>query len=513
MIELQLPTLEEVENEMLRRKLEGSLFEFTLWVFEKIYKRPFFHNWHHETLCQVLEDVHSGKLLHTIINIPPRYTKTEITVKVFTAWCYAKAPDCEFINLAYSDELGLANSSAVREIIQHEEYQKIWPLEFKKDSTAKKKWKTKAGGEMSAGATGGAVTGFGAGKLGATEFKGALIVDDPLKPEDARSDTVRNGINGRFPNTIKSRLNDRKTPMIIIMQRLHEADPAGFLLDGGTELKFTHVNLPAINEDGPSTYDPRYPGEALWPAKHTEEELEQMRLNDAMVYAGQYQQRPAPAEGNIFKDENFQFYKTIPSDIYYKVHSWDMTFKEKSKTKGKKTDFVVGQEWGKRKNGDIYLLPNMVRDRMGFDKTLEAVQLFIANHPDFKALLIEDKANGPGIISMLRREGTKRIIEVEPDGGKVERAECQVPLFKAGNIFFPDPMIAPWVNDFINELKVFPNGKNDDQVDACTQAIQHLDNTTPKKIGEVNPDQKPFSDSFNKKRYKDRKSRIKVKEY
>ena len=178
-------------------------------------------------------------------------------------------------------------------------------------------------------------------------------------------------------------------------------DPGGFLLDGGTELEFTHICLPAINEDGPSKYDKREVGEALWPAKHDEEELEEMRLSDAMGYAGQYQQRPAPAEGNIFKEEYFKFYTRVPDNLYYKCHSWDMTFKEKSKTKNKKTDFVVGTEWGRQhQTGDLYLLPDMVRARMGFDKTLDAVKIFIENHPDFKALLIEDKANGSGIISI-----------------------------------------------------------------------------------------------------------------
>jgi len=511
---LSIPSVEEIEREELRRKLEGSLFQFTLWVFRVVYKREFLINWHHKTLCQILEDIHAGELLHTVINIPPRYTKTEIVVKIFTAWAFAKNPACEFINLAYSDDLALANSSAVREIMSHEAFQELWPIEFKRDSQAKKKWKTIGNGEMSATGSGGAVTGFGAGKLGSKEFAGAMIVDDPLKPEDSNSDTIRNSINNRFPQTLKSRLNSRTTPMIIIMQRLHEEDPAGFLLDGGTELAFTHISLPAINEDGPSKYDPREIGEALWPAKHDEQELEEMRLSDALGYAGQYQQRPAPAEGNILRDEHFQFYKRPPTDLFYKCHSWDMTFKEKSKTKGKKTDFVVGTEWARQNStGDIYLLPDMVRDRMGFDKTLEAVQLFIENHPDFKALLIEDKANGSGIISMLKKEGTRRVIEVEPNGTKMERLQSQIPLFKAGNIFFPDPSIAPWINDFINECKIFPNGKNDDQVDSMTQAIQHLDELSMGAMSGMNSKTDSFSKRFNTDKRDSHKTRIKVKRY
>lgn len=332
---IKFPSKEAIEREILRRKLEGSLFEYLLWVFKEVYKRPFEVNWHHKSLCDVLEKIHNGDLLHTIINIPPRYSKTEIVVKVFISWCYAKNPACEFIHLAYSDDLALANSAAIKEIIESVEFQSIWPVALKRDSTAKKKWKTLAGGEMSAAASGGSVTGFGAGKMGSEQFAGALIIDDPLKPEDSNSDTLRNNINNRFPQTIKSRLNDRATPLIVIMQRLHENDPCGFLLDNGTELDFTHINIPAVNEDGPSWYDPREEGEVLWDFKHNKEELEAMRKKDDMTYAGQYQQRPAPKEGNIFK--KFRFYTELPPDLIFKVHSWDFTFK------GRKTsDYAVG---------------------------------------------------------------------------------------------------------------------------------------------------------------------------
>lgn len=509
---IEIPSVESIDFQLETLKLEEDLFEFMLWVFRVIYKKPFLFNWHHKILCRVLMEIHSGKLLHTIINIPPRYSKTEIVVKIFIAWCYAKNPTCEFIHLAYSDDLALANSSSVKEIIESIEFQSRWFVEFKKDSKAKKKWKTVAGGEMSAAASGGSVTGFGAGKIGAKEFAGALIIDDPLKPEDSNSDTIRKTINNRFPQTIKSRLNDRNTPMIVIMQRLHEDDPVGFLLDGGTELEFTHICLPALNEDGPSEYDPREKGEALWEFKHTEEELESMRVSDACGFAGQYQQRPAPEEGNIFKW--FQFYKEIPEDYYYKIHSWDMTFKEKSKRKNKKVDFVVGTEWGKRKsNNNIYLFPDMVRARMGFPDTLDAITIFIKNHLDYKAILIEDKANGSAIISSLVKNKVQRIIPIEPQGDKVERAEAIAPLFRANNIFLPHPAIAPWILDFINELKVFPNGKHDDQVDSTTQAVEYLDKIGGGSMADTNKKTKPYRKTFADKRKDTRKSKIKLSNY
>lgn len=502
---LELPSTESIDFQLKTLELEEDLFEFVLWVFAVIYKRPFKINWHHRILCKILMAIHSGKLLHTIITIPPRYTKTEIIVKIFPAWCIAKRASCQFLHLAYSDALAHDNSSAVKSIIDSIEFQQRWFVPLRKDTTAKKKWKTIEDGEFSATAAGGSVTGFGAGIFGSEEFGGALIIDDPLKPDDAKSDTLRTSVNFRFPDTIKSRLNDRRTPMIIVMQRLHEDDPVGFLLGGGTELKFTHINLPALNEDGPSEYDPREVGEALWPDKHTEQELEQMRLKSAMNYAGQYQQRPAPAEGNIFK--RFRYYKELPNDLNFKVHSWDFTFKAK-----KTSDYVVGSNWGKRKsNKDIYLI-DLVREKMGFADSLKAIKAFAIKHPDFNAVLVEDKANGSAIIDSVKGI-IKKVIPIQPTGSKEERAEAQAPLWDAGDIWLPHPSIAPWVEDFVNEHKVFPNGKYDDQVDSGTQATEYLD-----KIGsaggmkDANTEQEPYRKTFEKKK-RHQPSRVKVNTY
>lgn len=522
---ISIPSKDSIKRELEKRRLEEDLYNYLLWLFEKVKKEEFLSNWHHRKICDALMKVFRGEITFLIINLPPRYTKTEIVIKAFVSWCLAKNPKSKFIHLSYSEDLALDNSSAIREIVTSDEYQYFWPTELKKDSDAKKKWFNKHGGGVYATATGGQITGFGAGKVEDEdapnyrfEFSGAILIDDPLKPDDALSDTLRTKPNERFNNTIKSRRNSKRVPIILIMQRLHEEDLAGFLLDGGSEYEFYHLNLPAINEDGPSEFDPREVGQALWPAKHNEEDLEAMRLADAEGYAGQYQQRPAPEEGNIFKTPYFQFYTEVPEHLTYKCHSWDLTFKEKAKNAKKtkkKTDFVVGQEWAKNIDGDFYLLPHMLRDRMGFDRTLTAVKSFIKDHPDYKALLIEDKANGPAIIDRLRKEKVKRIIEVEPNASKIERAQSQVPLFKGKSIWFPDPSIAPWVRDFINELKVFPNGKNDDQVDAMTQALQHLESIgshrIPKDVASGDKN-RTFHNDFMKKD-KVRKSRIKPKEY
>lgn len=504
---LELPTIESIKFQLETYALEEDLFKYLIWMFNNIKKEEFLTNWHHKQIADALMRVYRGELKYLIITLPPRYTKTELVIKAFVSWCLAKNPKCKFIHLSYSDDLALDNSSAVREIVTSDEYQERWPMILKQDSQAKKKWFNHAGGGMYAVATGGQITGFGAGAVSSKEFAGAILIDDPIKPDDAGSDTIRNRINDRFNNTIKSRTNSKETPIIIIMQRLHEDDMAGFLLDGGSEHEFFHLNLPALNEDGPSEFDPREKGEALWPDKHDEEDLEAMRLSDANMFAGQMQQRPAPAEGNIFR--NFKFYKELPDDTFYKVHSWDMTFKAQSKSKRNTVDFVVGTEWGKQKSTkDIYLFPDMVRARMGYSDTETAVETFTNKHSDYKALLIEDKANGSAILDKFKKK-FRRMIAVEPTGDKVERAEAVAPLFQAGDIYLPHKSICPWIDDFVNELKVFPNGRHDDQVDSATQAIEYLDRIGAGSMREFNKKTERFRKNFDKRK-KGRESKIRI---
>ena len=149
---------------------------------------------------------------------------------------------------------------------------------------------------MYATASGGAITGFGAGGTDESRFAGAIIIDDPLKPDDAFSEVKRAAVNNRYNNTIRSRVNSRNTPIIVIMQRLHEDDLSGFLLDGGSDEEWTHLCMPALKENN----------EPLWPDKHSFEELESIRKADSYTFAGQYMQTPAPDEGGEWKKDWFE---------------------------------------------------------------------------------------------------------------------------------------------------------------------------------------------------------------
>lgn len=498
-----VPTPDAIEREFEKRRLEKDLLEFLIWIFEVIKKDEFLENWHHREIADTLMKVYRGELTHVIINLPPRYTKTELVIKAFVAWCLAKNPKCKFIHLSYSDDLALDNSSSIKETVLSDEFQRLWPTELKQDSKSKKKWYTREGGGVYATSTGGQITGFGAGGMG-EDFEGAILIDDPLKPDDARSDTIRTRINERFNNTIKSRTNSRKTPIIIIMQRLHEDDFSGFLLNGGSEFEWYHLNLPAINEDGPGPQDPRQVGDALWEQKHTVEDLKAMEKTSAMTYAGQYQQRPAPAEGNIIKQAWFKFYYELPQSLYYKIHSWDMAFK-----KTNQSDYVVGQVWGK--DGNDFYLVDLLRERMSFGESLKAVKHLVKRHPDYKACLIEDKANGPAIVSSIRDE-ISRVIAINPEDSKEARFEAVAPIVEAGQVYLPHPSIAPWVRNFIQELITFPNAANDDQCDSFSQALNWLDRKSSQQFKKIPQEKnKPFSQRKDLTRH--RKSRIKINSY
>lgn len=232
------------ELAVLKYALENDAMLFFRYFYKAKAGMPAVINWHHLFIQYVLNLVMLGQVTRLIINCPPGYNKTEIAVINFIARGLALYPRSRYIHTSYSNDLALANSSKIKDTIELPEYQELWPTELRVDSKSKKSWNTEAGGGMVATATGGAVTGFRAGRM-ERGFSGAVIVDDPLKPDAAYSDVLRNKANNQFPNTLRSRLAVEDVPIIVIMQRLHPDDITGFLLGGGTGDKWHHLILPA----------------------------------------------------------------------------------------------------------------------------------------------------------------------------------------------------------------------------------------------------------------------------
>lgn len=339
---LSQPAFGASAKDLLSLELRSSLEKFTRAMFRQQYKRSFLMSYHHKLICKALQDVVDGKCKRLMINMPPRYSKTELCIKSFASWGYALNPKCKFLHLSYSDTLVNDNSDTVRSIMMEPLYKELFPESaLEKERGSSKRWKTKAGGEFYAVSTQGQVTGFGAGlvdedpdaALGDTSitgiaeiddvlnmfdaksniFNGAILIDDPMKPEDAESDVVRERINMRFENTIRNRTNSRNTPIIIIMQRVHEHDLCGYLQElepdewrvlslSAIQKVPTDENIP-IDEDKPETYNEM----ALWPVKHSLEELYSLRDKNPIVFDTQYMQDPKPREGLMYS-EGFHTY-------------------------------------------------------------------------------------------------------------------------------------------------------------------------------------------------------------
>jgi len=314
---------------------KSSLLYQTRYLFKKTQGRKFVIGDHHQQICEVLECVLRCELTKVMINIAPRYGKTELAVKNFVAHALALNSSASFIHLSYSDDLALDNSEAIRDMVESEAYQQMFPhVQIKQDSDAKKKWYTTDGGGVYARAAGGQVTGFGAGKVDdeakvsdhdkqeeadflaeldgmlsdlniKSGFNGALIIDDPIKPDDADSDTRRERINQRFNSTIRNRVNSRNTPIIIIMQRLHENDLCGFIMSQeeytydleeakADKNKWYVLSIPVIKTDDEGN---EY---ALWPFKHELAELKKMEVDFPIIFGRQYMMDPQPKEGYLY---------------------------------------------------------------------------------------------------------------------------------------------------------------------------------------------------------------------
>ena len=420
------------------------------------------HAPHTKLMAQKLQQVEEGKIKRLIILLPPRHSKSRTVSETFPSYFIGKGKhqgkDRRVILTSYGDSLARRFGRYNRNII--EEYgEKVFNVKLDQSNTSITNWSL-------AGSDAGMIsTGIGGGITG--EGADLLIIDDPIKNrKEADSITYRNMIWDEWQNTLYTRLQPDGA-VIIIVTRWHEDDLVGRLLNPnyGEVEDWDIVRLPAIAEKGDLLG--RKEGEPLWPERNFDKNWAEKTKAavGSRVWASLYQQRPAPAEGNITNREWWQYYDELP-DLEEMIQSWDLTFK-----KTQTGSYVVGQVWG-AKGPDRYLI-DQVRARLDFTGTLRAIRTLSKKYPEARQILIEDAANGPAIISTLRRE-IGGIIPIKPEGSKEERAAAVSPQIEAGNVFLPRPGKAPWVQDFIEEWAVFPLGEYDDQVDAASQALNRL---------------------------------------
>lgn len=444
--------MQTVSDSELETALAANSLEFFLeWESQGAWKPAA----HLTLLCSKLEAVERGEIKRLMVFMPPRHGKSEVVSKKFPAWFLGRNPGKEIIISSYSADLAYDFSRIARNTLR-ERGQQLWEVQLAHDSAAVTRWSIDGhrGGLMAAG-VGGPITGRGAH---------VAIIDDPVKnSEDASSKTMRDKNFDWYRSTLRTRLAPGGA-IVLVMTRWHEDDLAGRLLADDSE-QWEVISLSAKAELGDALG--RQLDAPLWPSRFPADELAQIKIDlGSQLWTALYQQRPAPAEGDMLKRGWWRYYKELPGHFDEIIQSWDMSFKDSDTS-----DYVVGQVWG-RVDADKYLL-DQVRARLDFPATVQAVRRMKAKWPETRAILIEDKANGTAVISTLRTS-IAGIIPIEPMGSKEARASAVSPQIEAGNVYLPDPSIAPWVQDFVEECAAFPNGVNDDQVDATTQALNRL---------------------------------------
>jgi len=440
---------------------EDDFLFFARYLYKKNHNRNFTIAPHFEKIAESLVKVITGETKRLIINIPPRYGKTELAVKLFIAYGLAINPQSKFIHLSYSDDLALDNSSQTKEYIESESYQNLWPMSLKKDAQGKKKWFNESGGGVYATASGGAITGFGAGLTDSEIFSGAIIIDDPLKPDDAYSEVKRNAINHRYNNTIRSRVNDRNTPIIVIMQRLHEDDLSGFLLNGGSGEEWEHLCLPALDEDN----------NPLWPDKHTFKELELIRQADRYTFAGQYMQTPSPDEGGEWKKDWFK--KIDKSEVPLNTLNWELII-DGAYTKLTSNDPTGYQIGAKYKND--YIILSSVDKYLELPELLKDIPNYIESQEvEIGLILIEPKASGKSLKQMISSTTGYNVTEIKTDfvnNSKIENVRACSNAIEGGRVKL---IKGSWNDSFLKQVGTFPNAKHDEHIDLTCYGIErHL---------------------------------------
>ncbi len=447
-----------VKQKAIKYKCENSLLFFARYIYKENHNRKFIMSKHFEEIAMFLESVYDLKITRGIINIPPRYGKTELIIKLFTSWCIAKVPTCKFIHLSYSDSLALDNSAQTKEYIQSDAYQELWKMTLKKDAQSKSKWFNEYGGGMYATASGGAITGFGAGGTNADIFEGAILIDDPLKPDDAFSEVKRNAVNQRYNNTIRSRTNNRNVPIIVVMQRLHEDDLSGYLLNGGSGEQWTHLNLPALDENN----------NPLWKEKHTFKELEAIRQADNYTFAGQYLQTPAPDEGGEWKKDWFEVIDK--SEVPLNNLRWELII-DGAYTKNTANDPTGYQVGAKYKND--YIILSSIDRYLELPELLKDIPNFINSLPvKIGLILIEPKASGKSLTQMIRSQTGYNVAEIKTqfvNNSKIENVRACSNYIEGGRVKL---IKGNWNNSFLKQIGTFPNAKHDEHIDLTCYGVE-----------------------------------------
>ena len=420
-------------------------------------------NWHIEVIAATLEACRRGEISRLIINLPPRHLKSICASVAFPAWVLGRNPAAQIMCVSYAQDLSDKLARDCRTIMNARWYQALFSTRPASRKPALQEFETRQHGYRLATSVGGVLTGRGA------DF---IIIDDPLKADEATSETQRRSANEWFDHTLYSRLNSKQTGCIIlIMQRLHEDDLVGHVLE---QEDWKVLSFPAIAEKdeefvierpfGGRTRFSRRKDDVLHPERESREVLDRIwRALGEYDFAAQYQQAPAPLGGGMVKLEWFPRYQLddLPDRFDQIVQSWDTANKV-----SELSNYSVCTTWGI--NGTRIYLLHTLRQRLDYPELKRAVreqwQAYGAT-----VVLIEDRASGTQLIQELKVEGLHAVTGYTPEGDKIMRLHAQTATIENGFVYLPQE--APWLAAFLQELTTFPNGKYNDQVDSTSQAL------------------------------------------
>jgi predicted phage terminase large subunit-like protein len=503
-------TLDDIRQGVIKAECELDHLFFTRYFFKNRQSIKFIVNWHHHLIADAIQRVIDGTCPNLVINVPPGSSKTEMAVINLIARGLALNPYARFLHISSSDDLVLLNSQTARDIIQSDEYQALWPLQIADDAKAKKRWNVLINGQKAGGvyavSLGGQITGFRAGHM-APGFQGAIIIDDPLKADEAYSPSAVKTANRQLLSTVKSRKANPATPVVLIMQRLRENDCTGFIKGGNFPGKWEFVTIPALIDDAyiaalsdklRSAVDSAHRDDkgrySYWPYKEPLEDmlaLEAGNGTDAdgnrvsrFVFSSQYQQSPTALGGNIIKGQWFPRSKP-PKILFRKIYA------DTAQKTAERNDYTVFECWGYGEDKKIHLLdllrgkweaPELKRQAVDFWNKHIAVTAI----GTLRELVVEDKSSGTGLIQEIKRTERIPVRGVERNKDKLTRVMDAVPFVDAGFVILPDD--APFVSDFIVECEAFTaddSHAHDDQIDPMCDAIADMLAAKPKSFFDI----------------------------
>ena len=459
---LTLDDAREAKKELARRSL--AEFARQAWhVLEPATELKW--GWALDAICEHLEAITEGNIRRFLANVPPGSMKSLLTGVIWPAWEWGPRglPSMRYLGTAHKQELAVRDNMKCRRLIQSEWYQSRWPVSLTSDQNAKTKFENDKTGFREA--------------MAFTSMTGSrgdrVILDDPHSVDDANSVASLQSAVTTFREALPSRVNNDQSAIVIIMQRLNEADVSSVAIDLGYE----HLMIPMRYEPGRSRVtclgweDPRrVDGELMFPERFPEEQVTELeKTMGSYAVAGQLQQRPSPRGGGILKEAWFRHYRDVPE------LEWRSIYADTAMKTGQENDYSVFECWGRSMTGQAVLI-DMIRGKWEAPELLDRARAFWLRHQaahisPLRAMKVEDKVSGTGLIQTLRWEGIS-ILPIQRDKDKISRAYDAAPFIESGNVLVPE--WADWLDGFMDEVKTFPAGAHDDQLDPMFDAIRDI---------------------------------------